>query len=272
MFGMLAVAGLGIDVRGDAAEHELDFEPWLSEPLQQGCRERAVAALSVIGDVIGRGRVGNHHPLGLVDARKAACHGGGTRGADNRLLQAIGQRIIAAGVENQNPHAVDALQRSVHLFQGDHLEADTELVLQLGIDRHQKIAALVLHGMAGIEEQRRIGVDGQPRELLQLKLHVAPGRVDCGHNPEVKLLQYRRNVLRVVARIGKRHTGRIVGGVSHHQRDAALSSPGVTAPTHHRKGDCGDPSYPIKQALHDGPFEAARIERSSTPPPQRHLI
>src|SRR5262249_23338944 len=186
-FGALTTVGLLVDVRGDAPEHDPDFDPRLLEPLQQGRRERAVAASSVGGDVIRRSCVGNHCSLGFVYARKTACHPYGTRSAGHLRLQARGQGVGATGVEDQDLDAVDALKRRVHLVEADRLEADTELVLELGIGRHQIIAALELHGMAGIEEQRRIGVDGQPCELLQLGLHVALGRVNGGDNLPTQL-------------------------------------------------------------------------------------
>src|SRR6266852_5019548 len=77
-FRALAAAGLIIDVGGDAAEHDPDFEPRLLKPLQQGRREWAVAALAVLGDLIWRGCIGHHHALGLVDTGESAGRSGGS--------------------------------------------------------------------------------------------------------------------------------------------------------------------------------------------------
>ena len=254
----LASACLRIDVGGDAAEHHLDLKAGFLKPLQQGRREGAVAALPILCDLIGRRRIGHHHALGLIDAGKAA---GRRRQTAKRPLQAIGERIIAAGIKNHDLDAIGAVQRSRDVLQADHLVTHADLVLELRIGRHQVIAALELHGVAGIEEQGGVGVGRPPRKVGERKIHVALGRVDRGFHLEAEGLENCGNVLRVVARVRQRDSRGLIIGIPHYKRDAAFG-PSANASANHRERNGGGHSYQRKQLFHDGPLEAARTQRS----------
>src|SRR5262245_12728073 len=76
--------------------------------------------------------------------------------------------------------------------------------------------------MAGIEEQCGVGIGREPREALQRKVHVALTGIDCSHDLEANVSQYRGNILGVVTGIGKRNAGSLVVGISYHESDAPL--------------------------------------------------
>ena len=69
-----------------------------------------------------------------IDARKAACHGDGTRSASDLRLQPVGQGIIAACVENHNLDPVNALKRGVDVFHAG-TERDSQGVLRSAAGR-----------------------------------------------------------------------------------------------------------------------------------------
>ena len=94
-----------------------------------------------------------------------------------------------------------------------------ELVLELGVDRHQEVLALMLHAVAGIEHERRLGVGGGAGEARQRRLHGALFEVEALDDLEARLLQHRRHVGRVVARVRERWSAPI-GGIADDERDA----------------------------------------------------
>ena len=118
--GPLASLGLRRHVLGDATKHHLDLEARLLHAPQQRGRVRAVVVLAVLGDVAGGGRVGQHRALGLVDAGEAA-RAAEVAGREGGVDESVGDRVVAAGVEDDDLDALGAIDGELDRVELHHL-------------------------------------------------------------------------------------------------------------------------------------------------------
>ena len=145
----------------------------------------------------------------------AACH------AQHRSFEAIGHRIVAAGVEDHDAHAAGALKRDTDLLVRHHVAAQVDLVLKGAVDGHQEVIALILQGVPGVEEQRHVGAAGLVAEPLERRVHVARAGVERQRDVEPKIYQGFGDVFGVGPGIGEHKRRVFVGGVPDHQCDTA---------------------------------------------------
>ena len=203
---------------GDPGQHVRDFQPRLAGLGDEGLRERAVAAGAVGRDIVRLGRIDDDHAADLLVGEAEIEHGAACRGP---ALQPLGHWIVAAGVDDHDLEAGDAGERVARSVEPDHLEPDRNVVLDLGVDGHQEIASLALDAVAGIIEQRRIGILRRPGETREGHVHAALVDVELELHLEAELAQQGGDVLGIVARIGERRRARIIG-IADDQRHAPL--------------------------------------------------
>ena len=86
-------------------------------------------------------------------------------GSSTREL--LGERVVAAGVEEDDVGLAAALQLLHDARQRHQRQVDLGLELDHGVDRHQIVLAVHLQPVAGIEEQRDVGLFGCAAELDQ---------------------------------------------------------------------------------------------------------
>ncbi|CAD5260089.1 conserved hypothetical protein [Bosea sp. 62] len=215
---LLATGGI-VDRLLDAAEHSGDLEAGLLDLLHQRRRERAVAAGTVGGDVVGLRRIGGHHALRLHDR----CEAGADRhAARRRLLRELGEeRIVAASVEHHDLDALGEAQRRGDFAQLDSLVLDRDLVIDLGFDRDQEVLAVELEAVAGIVEHHRVGILREAGEARDSCVHAPLVEIDAIDHLETDLAQRLGGVARIVRRVGQSGSV-LVGGIADHQGDAAF--------------------------------------------------
>ena len=139
-----------------------------------------------------------------------------------------------------------------HVVDRDHLVAQADFVLQFRVGRHQVVLALILHGVAGVEEQRRVGVRHLPRELLHGLVQRPLVGIRRQHDVKSEGAERRRDILGVVLRVGEGQVGILVVGISDHQSDAAFRERRVGGEGHDQhgrnEGQCRD-----EEIEHDPP-------------------
>ena len=91
--------------------------------------------------------------------------------------------------------------------------------LKLDIDRHQIIAAVDLHAVAGVVDHRHLRPRGIAQEIADRRLHRRAVEVDAFGHHEADVAQALCHRARIVGRIGQRPDMRI-GAVADHQRNA----------------------------------------------------
>ena len=219
LWQLLAV-GFGIDGARHPAKQGADFEAGLIDLLDQCAGERAVASAAVQRDLIGLRRIRDHHAARRLDLGQSAVEAEVPAGG--RARKPFGQRIVAARIENENLDAARPIQPDHHVVDFVQLEAQTEFVFELGIDRHQIVLSAMLHAMAGVKHQSGVGVLREPREARDGALHPPLGEIALHDDIEADRLQRRRHILGVVDRVGK-HLRVLVGRIADHQRDSLLS-------------------------------------------------
>ena len=135
---VLTLVGRGDDRSGDIGEDVGNGQVRRGYPLRQRDVVRTVLPLPVLGDMAGRRRVGDHHAAAarrviLVEAREPYVPG--QLHADRTVggVLALG-RVVAAGVENENLHALDGRQDVEDLVDGN--AADVDVVEGVGLVVH----------------------------------------------------------------------------------------------------------------------------------------
>ena len=129
-----------------------NLEPGRFDMRQQRGRERAVSGLAVERHGVRRRGIGDQGADTALQGCQAAAGRGRPAG------DAAQERVVPAGVQNHDAGTVAALELVHDPLQRDRLELEIGLVLELRIDRDEKISARDLQSMAGIEEQRHLGV------------------------------------------------------------------------------------------------------------------
>ena len=166
---LLPSAGHGDHVVAHAAERDADVEAGLGEMPDQRGGVRAVDAVAVIGNRTGLGGIGDQRVgADVVDLGKPAPGGG----ADADGAQLCGKRIVAAGVEQDQPQPAHRLQRPDDAVERHRLVFDVVVAAELGIDRDQIIGAADLDAVAGIVDHRDVGVLRRDQEFAHAALEV----------------------------------------------------------------------------------------------------
>ena len=187
---------------------------------EQRRRERRMFARSVIGDLIGTGGEGDKRAGATIldrDFGKAAACALDAGG----LCQHLGKRIVATGVEKNQPYAGLARHLPQNEIHRHGLEVEGGLVLKRGIDRKQVVAARNLQPVAGIEEKGDVGAAHLFCELGNRRLGLQFGEIEAGNDFKVQVLQAFGHGLGVAHRIGQRRR-MLVLGVAEDQRNTAF--------------------------------------------------
>jgi hypothetical protein len=164
----------------------------------------------------GRGREGDIGAADRrVDGRKPAAR------QLARRAQALLERILAAGVEEDERDARVALHLLEHDREIERLEVDITVAVDIGADRQNPVLALGLERVTRIVEEARVGAVGPGAEAAHGLLERRAVGIENEINLEAEALECRRRVAGIVE--GMRQRGRVgvVGGADH-QRDAPL--------------------------------------------------
>ena len=105
---------------------------------------------SIIGDGSFPSRIGQDCRSARIDSRQAATD----RPRRSGPLHLHHERIVAAGIENDNPQHCRLLDCGQHPIQRNGLVKHMGIALQLRIGRNQIIGAVDLDAMAGEENDR----------------------------------------------------------------------------------------------------------------------
>ena len=205
----LLLLRLALDAFAHALEHDLDGKVGNLDVLEDVLGVDAVAAEAVRGHRARRGRVGDERPRGRAHLREARA----------RHLEARGEGIVAAGVEDEE---VEARLRAVHAVEDladlDREERHVFLAAHGGVDRDEVVAILELHRVAGVEEERRVRAFERGAELADGIDHVLARGVLAHDDLEAELLQRLGEVARVVHGVAQRRRRVVV--VADEQRHA----------------------------------------------------
>ena len=128
-------------------------------------------------------------------------------------------RIVAAGVEDENVGAelvVEAGHDGIHVH---HRIRHAPAGLKCEIDRHQIVAAVDLHAMAGVVDHRHLAARGLAQEIADRLLHRRAVEIDAFGDGKADVAQAFCNGMRVIGRIGQR-LDMGIGAVADHERDA----------------------------------------------------
>ena len=155
------------------------------------------------------------------------------------MRQLLFERIVAAGVEEDDVGLGAALELLHDARQRDQRNVDLGLVFDLRVDRHEIVLAIHLQAVAGIEEQRDVGLLGGPAELDQRLDQRAAVEVGAADHLEAERLEALRHVVGVVARIGELRR-EFIGRVADDQRNARSRRPGRCQPEQRKRRSAPD--------------------------------
>ena len=139
-----------------------------------------------------------------------------------RLLQADArrERIVAAGIEQQDRHRHDLAQPPQHVRQRHQPPGGIIEGRKIGIGRHQPVLAAGLDAVAGIVEHGDVGILGILDEALEIALQLRRIAVGARHRIEAEIGQKLLDGVGVVLRIGE-FGQRLIGAIADDQRHAA---------------------------------------------------
>ena len=129
------------------------------------------------------------------------------------------ERVVAAGVEEQDVGRRLALHRPLHEIKPHHFEIERRRVPQLRVDRDQVVGAGYLETVSGVEEHADVSADERSGEIADFSLE--RGLVEIYPVEDLKAVhpQGGGHVTRIVAGVGE--LARVpVGRVTDHQRHA----------------------------------------------------
>ena len=194
--GHLIAAGRGEHVLAHRDHHRGDVLAARRQVAQDRLRERRVPSAAVEGDVVRLGREGDQEPGCVADPGEPVL--------EPREVRLAGERIVAAGVEEDEMDALAALELLDQAAQVDRLAHDVVGRSQGGVDRHEVVLRRELEAVAGIVEERDIRLAGLADEARDEALHPRLVEIGAGDDLEAEALEGAGDVARVVARIGQR--------------------------------------------------------------------
>jgi hypothetical protein len=211
------VAGTAQHVVAHAAERKAQIEAGHGEVLDQRRGERAVLAFAVGGGRAGLGgerdqRVGRDRlDLGEAAADRARLDG---------ALHGPGERIVAAGVENDQAQPLGGLEQPHHAVERDRLVLDVDVALERGVDGEEIVGAVDLDAVAGIEHDGDVGLVRVLGEVAERAAHLDAGEIVLGGDDlEARLFEHGGDGGCVIDRIGERPDIGVIG-IADDQRDA----------------------------------------------------
>src|SRR3984885_1426216 len=227
---LLPAMRIGLDPGDHLLEHLLERYARFGDSLHQLASKHAVGARgSVLGALTGRRRIGYEGATGCV-------HPGETALDAARL----GQRIVAAGIENHDVHLVlRRLHRPQHPPGIEGIGFQIGFGLNIGIDRDQVIRALCLYPMAGVIKQthRMLVASDLRGELINSVIEIQPPGVELDDRLEARCLQCALHCGGVVDRIGQFQIRVGIVAIADDQGDARLSGRGLHGREEHRHRD-----------------------------------
>ena len=170
--------GLLVHIRGHSPEHCPDFEAGLCQALEQRGGKGAVAAAAVRRDLIRRGRIGHHFALRRADSGQTPHSLGIASDARHPSPEPVNHWVVATGIEDHDLDPARALQAGADVVKRHHFVAQADLILQLRVSWHQVVLPLILQGMTGIVEKRRIRKGRHACELSHCHVKIPPAGVD----------------------------------------------------------------------------------------------
>ena len=157
----------------------------------------------------GRRGEGEQDALGPPDAAKPGLHvlvrGDGDHAARVVGLRGIAaaraERIVAAGVEDDQPDLGDRRDGLAHIFQRQRRGLQRIERGRVGIGRQQPVVAGDLDAVAGEIDQRHIGAGAVVAKILERAAHPLEVAVGLQRHLEAKLLEHVADRLGVVDRV-----------------------------------------------------------------------
>ena len=162
-----------------------------------------------------------------TDQRAAAgLHDGETvpdlRGARAQCPSEVAhQRVVPAGIEEDDVGARCLLHDLLDEFQSNKLEVERSAILELGIHGHNVVVTADLNSVSRIEEQSHVRADKGPRKLPDLALKADLVDVDGLDDIEIEGLESSGHVDSIVARVLQRRC-MLISGVADNERDALV--------------------------------------------------
>ena len=222
--GMLSALGPLVNIIGDAAEHRCNFKARLLDAVEEGCRERAVPAVSVIRDMVWRCCIGDDRILRVIDARQPVrfATSAPTAGRDELPCE----RIVTAGIENDDFYAFRALNRAqyVALIYGPVFDIDC--VLDLDVRRKKVVPSFVLETMARIKKEGRVRVCRFACEFGKRVLKFALTKIGPKNDVEPNASQSLSNIISIIGRINELGRKMRVLAIAYNESDALIRQRG----------------------------------------------
>ena len=201
----LAAVGVEAHTQAHALEDLFDRHAGALDVGQQVLRVQPVGALAVAGHAARRRGKGHQRADGCIKLRQpAAARARGAR-----------KGVVSAGIQDDDVDAVlGRLHLVEHLLHVDRLVRHFVLALDVGAHRHQEVAALDLHAVAGkVEQARAAGLEAITERgdgVLQLLLRRVQPQIDL----EAGLLEHLGHGRGVVGRVDERRAG-VIGIADH---------------------------------------------------------
>ena len=239
--GCLKIGGGRLHVPDDPFHHRKDFHVLGGQVVREGCREGRGLAAPVIGDLSGRGGEDDHRAvMGLAHRGEAA---GRDRAGVGLGLSVEGarQRIVAAGIDEDEGRAAVALQLRDDEVKVDGLRVDVELAFELCIRSEKVVPVLELHAVAREVEERDIRALGLPQEGDEFRTDIPPGEVEVLSDIEAEIRERCGDEIGVADRVSE--GGRMfVVRIPDHERHA-LSREGGCRQQRECEQDVCDPCH-----------------------------
>ena len=191
------------------AKRQAKVEARCRQMIEERGRKRAVRAVAVASDRAGLGGERNQRVRRRgLDLGKAAAHR--TRGDTAR--HPLRKRVVAAGIENDEPQPFRRIYRLENPVQRDRLVLDVEIALQPGICRDQEIRAVHLDAVTGVIDHRHVGIRGNRSKVAHRPPHLGHAEIPAQlHDIETHPFEDVADGGRVVVGIGQPRDALVVG-------------------------------------------------------------
>ncbi|MGF6427790.1 hypothetical protein ABIE91_003010 [Bradyrhizobium elkanii] len=191
--------------------------------------------------------IGDQHVADRLDAAEPAAGGGagGERAAHLRC-----ERIVAAGIEDDEAETSGVGDLQHHALQADRFIGGVGIALQFGIDRDQPVVAVDLHAVAGEVHRRHVGARGIAAECDQPAPHLVEACIGDERHGNAEALQRGCDIAGIIWRIGQRRHA-FVGAVADHQRHPPAVGRSRRGEACKRRGN--GQSRDKRAAVHAGP-------------------
>ena len=154
------------------------------------------------------------------------------------MLHGLGERVVAAGVENDQPQLPRRLDDIQEAIERDRFVKGIDVALQHGIDRNEIVDALDLDAVAGEIDDGEIGTARVIGKIAQRAAHLDGLEVELEIDGfETGAPEHFRHGGRVVGGVGERRH-RLIGGVADHERDSPVGEGGFAEQPH--RAECQD--------------------------------